>query len=246
MANVGLQWRLGQRVDAWRRIGADSTILDWVVHGVPLTFIDEPCKTFFPNPEFKKEHRVFIKEELIKLVRNGAIELCSQKPRYVSPLTVVPKKNNKLRMILNLKSLNKTIAVSRFRSEDIRETIDMLEYNDQMTTIDIKDCFYHMRIHPKYREYLGFSFGGQFYRFCVCPFGLNMSPFYCNKLIRPVIAYARSCLNIRCQVYVDDFLICASKTEITDHTDSVLQILADVGWLVNMEKSFLVPSSVRT
>jgi hypothetical protein len=218
MASLCLKDRLGSRQEAWKNIGCDATVLEWVVIGAPLHFKTIPLKTFKPNPRFTPVHRCFIRSELQELLKKGAIEVCLQKPNFISPLNVVPKKNGKFRLICNLKSLNSHIDCSKFRSEDIRETIDMLQYEDYMTSLDLKDCFYHMRLAPEYRDYMGFEFEGVYFRWCVLPFGLNMSPYYCCKIIRPTIVFLRGVHNIRVQVYVDDFLICASKDKIIDHT----------------------------
>jgi hypothetical protein len=50
-------------------------------------------------------------------------------------------------------------------------------------------------------------------------------------------------MNIRCQVYVDDFIVLSKPCCITSHTDTVLNTLTDLGFIVNYEKSNLVPSS---
>jgi hypothetical protein len=110
----------------------------------------------------------------------------------------------------------------------------------------MKDFFYHVPVNIEYRDLLGFAFEKKFYRWKVLPFGLNLSPFYCAKVVRPVIAYLRSVANIKCQVYVDDYIIVAPPACITDHTDMVVTMLEDLGFVINLSKSALVPSTSRS
>ena len=80
-----------------------------------------------------------------------------------------------------------------------------------------------------------------YYSFTVLCFGFSLSPYFFYKCLRPVVAYLRS-LDIRLVLYVDDFLVCANRASITDHTDTVLHTLQDLGLKVNFEKSVLKPS----
>ena len=236
-SKIDLEGRLRSRLNAWKQIDSNEKVLKWIEEGVPITFVSKRCKTYISNPRFTKIHETFIKEELIRLTLNGAIEKCSNKPLYISPLNVVPKKNGKFRLITNLKELNKSVRRETFRNEDIRVTIDLVEKDDYMVSIDLKDCFFHIAVQEIYRDFLGFMFKGEFYRWRVLPFGLSISSFYCNKVIRPIIAYLRINFDMKVQVYVDDFFLCAPLEKITDHKDMLITTLQELGWIINFDKS---------
>lgn len=69
------------------------------------------------------------------------------------------------------------------------------------------------------------------------------SPFYFNKVIRPVIVYFRStCIGLRVTVFVDDFLLASSISSATDHAEQLIQTLTELGFTINFEKSQLFPS----
>jgi hypothetical protein len=220
-------------------------ILDWIDKGVQLLFVTVPNKSFHVNPRFSVTHRNFIRKELRDLLAKGAVSVCRSKPHFICALNVVPKKGGKLRLIINLRPLNRHIRLSSFRNEDIRTKIDLINYGDQLCTIDLRDYFYHVPVHPTSRKYLGFMFENTCYHWNVLPFGLNLSPYYCAKVIRPVIAFLRISLLIRCQVYVDDFLVVATPHEIDRHLSYVVDTLTELGFLINIEKSDLVPSHCK-
>ena len=71
-------------------------------------------------------------------------------------------------------------------------------------SLDVKDEFYHIPVHPLDREYLGFFWSGAYYRWKVLPFGLYSSPYIFAKTVRPVLEYLRE-IGLRVTVCVDDF-----------------------------------------
>ena len=95
---VCLHDRLARHAPAWRRIGASDTVLRWITQGVPLPFKCTPQDIYRSNPVFSSSHRNFIATELKDLLRRGAIEVCTVRPKVVCALNVVPKKNKKLRL----------------------------------------------------------------------------------------------------------------------------------------------------
>lgn len=60
-------------------------------------------------------------------------------------------------------------------------------------------------------------------------------------MIRVVITYLRS-IGLKVTVFVDDFLLAAKLSCITDAKDKLLHTLSDLGFLVNLEKCCLIPS----
>lgn len=236
--------RLGSRLSAWVSIGCPEHICKWLSHGVPLPFISTVKPFTLSNHNLTKVQRQFVTKELKQLVTKGAIEVCNYVPFCVNPLGCVPKKNNKLRLITDLRWVNTNIKAPKFRNEDIRTTLELVEEGDACVTADLKDCFYHIKVDIRYRDYLGFKWNNTYYRWKVLPFGLNISPYYCAKILRPVIQYLRS-LDIKVQVFVDDFWLCGSWSTITDHTDLLVHTLQDLGWLINWDKSQLSPSNTK-
>lgn len=102
--------------------------------------------------------------------------------------------------------------------------------------------FFHITVASEFRDFLGFKWNGIFHRWTVLPFGLSCSPYYFNKVLRPVVAYLRL-LSIRVSLFVDDFLLADSASKITDSADQLLNTLSDLGFTINFEKSSLSPSS---
>jgi len=233
--------KLCDNLDSWKNIHAPDYIVDWIRNGVPVPLTSDDISFELDNHRLSVTEEFFVDSEIQRLLLKGYVELCDYKPRCVSPIGCVPKKNKKYRLITDLRQLNSFCSVSSFKNDDIREAVKLVKPADRFVTTDIKDGFYHIQVNSAYRDYLGFQWKGTYFRWTVLPFGLSCSPYYFNKTLRPVVGYLRS-LGVRVSVFVDDFLLAAEASTITDKIDLLLHTLSDLGFEVNFEKSVLEPS----
>ena len=225
---------------AWECIEAPALIIDWLQFGVPIS-LDQDIEGFhLPNRLFSPAQCSFLDKEISRLCLVDAIEPCFYQPKCVSPINVVPKRNNKLRLVIDLRQLNQSCNPPRFANEDVRTVKNLLCFNDDLAVVDLKDGFLHVPVRREYRDLLGFMWNGQYYRFKKLPFGLALSPYYFCKILRPVVTYLRS-LGLRIVLFVDDLILMSQPDCFTDHLDQILHTLCDLGWTINYEKSSLTP-----
>ena len=228
----------------WLEIGAPAFIVQWITKGVPLIFKEQPCPFHLNNHVLNEKERTFVQEEINSLLNCGAIEKCDFIPNFVSPIGCVPKKGGKLRMIVDLRQLNKYCEIPKFSQEDIRCALSLVSSDDYMITCDLKSGFHHVPLDSDYQNYITFCWNGVYYKWKVIPFGLCLSPYYFCKIVRSVIQYFRS-QGLRVMAYVDDFLLAATNTDIQNQRDYFLDTLQNLGWHVSWEKSSLDPSQAK-
>ena len=226
---------------AWKYIGASDTVLQWLSEGVKFQFLRSPLPFHKHNRQLSPCASTFLKSEINRLLEKNFITRSNSS--FISPLSCVPKRSGGFRLIINLRHLNEHCEKLSHKVEDIKCVSSIVKPNDLFTSIDLCDSFYHFKIHKDFQQYLSFQFEGQCYSYCVLPFGFSLSPYFHTKILRPVVAYLRS-MNIRLNLYVDDFLIAANSSLITDHTDLVLDTLSDLGLHVNVDKSETTPTKV--
>ncbi len=157
---------------------------------------------------------------------------------YILPVGVVPKKQNKLRLILDCRFLNKHIACCTFKQEGIEAVPHQIEWGDYLVSVDLEAGFHHIKINPFFRKYICFSWRDKTYCWNVLPFGLKSAPYIFYKVLRPVVLYLRT-LQIRNCVFVDDFIFMLKKLCAQDQLDTSLHVLHDCGWNINWGKSDL-------
>jgi len=110
-----------------------------------------------------------------------------------------------------------------------------------MVKTDIKDAYLSIPIHPEHQNLMGFVWEGTTYRFQVCPFGLGSAPRLFTKILKPAVSFLRK-LGIRLIIYLDDCLILnQDKLRLLQDRDTTLWVLQMLGFVINWEKSSLVP-----
>lgn len=182
-----------------------------------------------------------IDKEVSDLLSKEAIEP-STGPGFTSQLFVIPKKTGELRPVLNLRRLNQHLPIQPFKMETISQVVHLIKRNDFLTSIDLRDAFLHVPIHPSSRRYLQFQWRGKLYQFKVLPFGLSLAPLIFTKILKPLLRWARS-HGIRISAYLDDLIIAAATKELSQkHTKMVTDKLANLGFLTKESKSSLTPS----
>jgi hypothetical protein len=227
----------------WRKIEASDTVLSWLQNGVEIPFINKPDPFVLFNRRFSKLEQQFIQEEIKRLKRLQVI-VPDYSVQYLSPISCIPKSNKGHRLVFDLRHINSFIDTPKFKYEDIDCVLELVEPEDKLVTVDIKDGFLHIPISRESQQYLGFQFEGVKYRWRRLPFGLSSSPYFFCKTIRPIIYYLRG-LGVKVSAYVDDFIVSASTTYIDEHSQLLLNLLNDLGIRVNYEKSSVTPSCAK-
>ena len=165
-------------------------------------------------------------------------------PGFYNRLFLVPKPNGKWRPILDLSRLNLFLNTGTFKMET-PETIRLsLKAGEWVTSLDFSDAYFHIPIAPRSRKYLRFFLFHQTFQFTALPFGLATAPLEFTKVVKEVKLMAQA-KGIRIHQYLDDWLLRAPSPEIClQHTQTLLALCRQLGWVVNMTKSELVPKQV--
>ncbi|KAE8618780.1 hypothetical protein XENTR_v10009500 [Xenopus tropicalis] len=113
-----------------------------------------------------------------------------------------------------------------------------------MTKVDLKDAYLHIPIHSDHQKFLRFYLNQAHYQFQAMPFGLTSAPRIFTKVLGALVAEIRS-QGVHIYPYLDDILIYAdSATKSVRDTELCIQQLTSHGWLINHQKSILIPQQV--
>lgn len=245
-AEPWLRNRLRDKLPFWQTFCTSIFVLSIISSGYELPWSNgpPPGPQFFSNHPSAREYSEFVSEAVANLVITGAAMQVSQRPFIVSPLGVVPKGIDKLRLILDLRFINSFLHVQSFKYKSIREVTSLCKLRDLLFTVDLKSGYHHVDINPSFWQYLDFEWQGRYYVFCQLPFGLATACFVFTKLIKQLVQYWRS-LGIRLIPYIDDFLfITSSAAEFAEVQAQVLADFARAGFILSFEKCQLQQSFV--
>ena len=188
---------------------------------------------------------VALEEVTLALIAKGAVELTPlPSPGFYSRLFVVWKTSGSWRPVIDLSLLNHFVDVSHFRMETIQSVLLSVRQWDWMASINLREAYLQVPVHPESRRFLRFVAHGRTYQFTALCFGLSTAPQVFTRVMAPVSAILHS-MGIRMRHYLDDWLVQASSREgLLRDLKVVLSLCRELGIVVNPEKSNFSPSPV--
>ena len=163
---------------------------------------------------------------------------------FISPVFLRPKKNGKLRLVLNLKKLNENILPIHFKMDTIRSCINLMKKNCFMASLDLTDAYYAVPIHPSLQKYLKFLVGTQLYKYIAPPNALCSAPRIFNKLMKPVYSALRA-RGLISSGYLDDSSFVGMSYEPWKmNANETSKLFRDLGFYISDGKSITKPSQI--
>ena len=245
--NVG--GRLQQFWHIWLEMGANPRVVSVLRDGYTLPFKHRPRLTRVPliqSGYASPTQNVYLKDALVSLMHKLVVEKVVVKSSlaFYNQLFLVPKPNRKWRPIVDLSRLNLFLNTGTFKMETPEMIRLSLRTGEWVTSLDFSDAFFHIPIAQRSRKYLRFFLFNQTFQFTALPFGLATAPLEFTKVVKEVKLMAQG-KGIRIHQYLDDWLLRAPSPEIClQHTQTLLALCRQLGWIVNMTKSELVPKQV--
>lgn len=209
-----------------------------------IEFINDvlPVQSSYISHRFNQKEKAIIDKEISKLLKLKVIEKVQYDDgQFISPIFLRLKKNGEYRLILNLKKLNEFIPYHHFKMETFEVALSMVTRNMYMCTLDLRHAYYSVPIAIEHQKYLRFIWNDNFYAFTCCPNGLACVPLKFTKLLKPVYAKLRVEGHI-CTGFIDDSLLGGNTQQSCLNTvDATSSLMQSLGFMINDEKSMLVP-----
>ncbi len=239
--------RLSGYLHEWEKITDCGWTLHIIEKGYRIPFHSTPPLRCTPLPCVLPRdtiRRDALQLEVQSLLEKQAVEevLDVASPGFYSRLFVVPKKNGKLRPVLDLSKLNQFVQADHFKMETARSIRDTVQVNDWAVSIDLRDAYLHVPIARPSRKYLRFSCEGRTFQFRVLPFGISTAPRVFTKLMEVVAAAARR-EGASLLQYLDDWILHQqSRSLLLNNLQHVWSLITRLGLIPNLEKSDLIPT----
>ena len=184
------------------------------------------------------------------MLQKGAVEEAPLplSPGYYARIFVVPKgdRGEEWRPIIDLSRLNRYVLLTPFKMETSRSVMQCVRKGDFLITLDLKDAYFQVPVHPHSSRYLRFVWGEKVLQFWPLCFGLSTAPQVFTRICAVVSAFLHR-QGIRLLRYLDDWLLLApSYQQCLEHRTVLLRLCLKLGLRVNPLKSSLTPNHVAT
>ena len=241
-----LAGRLKYFLTHWERLTSDPDILEFV-KGVKIEFQNDevPNQTVCRTCNFNKQEQAIVELEIQKLLEKGVITPSAHEDgEFISTIFLRSKKDGSYRTILNLKHFNEYVQYRHFKMDTLDTVVKMMKPGCYMASIDLKDAYYMLPVHPDHQKFLKFKFKGTLYQYTCLPNGLSSAPRIFTKLLKPVYSTLRGMGHIISGYIDDSYLQGDTYHECANNVSDSSKLITELGFIAHPEKSVTVPSQV--
>lgn len=229
----------------WHSLFPQSFAAKVLEEGYFPKFVSSPPLTTSPRPmDPKKGQQSLITPALEELLTKGALELVRDPstPGWYSRIFLVPKASGGMRTVIDLSSLNKYLDPPQFSMTKNSDVRSALHKGLWAASVDLKDAYFQVPIHPAARKFFRVAWGGKVYQFKALPFGLSTAPWLFTLIVKPLVAHMHA-LGFQMFAYLDDWLVIGESREACQKAvDSLVTLAVSLGFRINYDKSELTPS----
>ena len=182
-----------------------------------------------------------VKKELENMVSNEVIFPVSKPTDWCSPMVVVPKANNAVRICVDYTQLNKVVKREVYPMAHVESSLAKLSGGTIFTKLDANSGFYQIPLAEEAQ--LLTTFLSPFGRFAYrrLPFGLSSSPEIYSKIISETLCGLEGVV-----VHMDD--VCVWGSNLNEHDTrvrAVLEKMQQAGMTLNTSKCEFSRSSIK-
>ena len=204
-----------------------------------------PKQEFIPKPlRFNKFEQEKIDIEIENFLRKGIVELVDSTDdnEFISNIFIRPKKDGRVRIILNLKHFNEEFMDRQhFKMETLKTAVESMRQGCFFGSVDLADAYYSIPVCKLDREYFRFIHKGQKFQFTALVMGLTSSPRIFTTILKPVFAYLRARGHISTAYIDDSCLLGLTYWECANNIKDTVSLMDELGLTVSEEKSVLIP-----
>lgn len=182
-----------------------------------------------------------LQDELKRLTEAEIIEPVTDPTDICSPSVVVYKKSGDVRLVADMRHLNKYVRREEYQIPTVDELAAQVESSKFFSKLDFRAGFHQIPVHPESRKYLCFSTPAGRFSYKKLPMGLVSAPEVFTRVLREVLSGISGVL-----IFFDDVLV-HSKTE-KEHQNILRDIFERIrknGLKLNRDKCTFLAKEVE-
>ena len=173
-----------------------------------------------------------VKEKIEELVAMDIIEPVEGPTLWVSPVVVVPKQNDEIRLCVDMRRANEAIVRERYPIPTVDEVLQSLNQSTVFSKLDLKWGYHQLELHPDSRSITTFTTHCGLFQYKRLMFGITSAPEVYQHVIQQSLQGCEGVANIS-----DDIIIHGKNTEEHDRRlQRVLERLKEKNLTLNAEK----------
>ena len=173
-----------------------------------------------------------VKEKIEELVAMNIIEPVEGPTLWVSPVVVVPKKNDEIRLCVDMRRANEAIIRERYQIPTVDEVLHNLNQSTVFSKLDLKWGYHQLELYPDSRSITTFTTHCGLYRYKRLMFGINSSPEVYQHVVQQTLQGCEGVANISDNIIVHG----RSTEEHNKRLQQVLERLKEKNLTLNAEK----------
>ena len=174
-------------------------------------------------------------------VEKGSNNTSETRSRAISKLNFYRNqmKSNGFFPVINLKKLTSCVEYKDFKMEGLFLLNKLLEKDDFLWKLDLKDACFLLSLHKDFQKYVRFQWEEKLHQFLFLCFGPSSAPRIFTKLMKVLIPIFKR-LNILITLYLDNILLIAlSQKEMIAARDTLIFLLQNLRFLINVKNPVL-------
>jgi hypothetical protein len=173
-----------------------------------------------------------VEQKVKELIDMDIIEPVKSATPWVSPVVIVPKANNDIRICVDMRRANEAINRVRHPIPTTDEVLQSMNGSTVFTKLDLKMGYHQLELEPSSRDITVFSCSAGVYRYKRLSFGVNSASEQYQYEIQRVLTGLEGALNIS-----DDIIIHGKGDEAHDkNMEAAMKRIQESGLTLNPDK----------
>ncbi|XP_062557313.1 uncharacterized protein K02A2.6-like [Armigeres subalbatus] len=156
--------------------------------------------------------------KILEMLQNDIIEPVDGPAEWISPMVVVPKGNDDVRLCINMKYPNEAIQREHYPLPVIETFLNKLRGSTVFSRLDIMSAFHHVELHPESRGITTFMSSRGLMQFKRLMFGINCAPEIFQRIMTEMLSGIEGVI-----VYIDDIVVSGKNQE--EHDSRLQEVL---------------------
>lgn len=182
-----------------------------------------------------------VDDKIEEMLRSDIIEKVEGPPEWISPMVVIPKGKDDVRICINMKQPNTAILREHYPLPMIDTFLNKLKGAKFFSKLDMTSAYHHVELHPDSRDITTFMTGRGLMRFKRLLFGINAAPEMFQRIMVEMFSGIEGVI-----IYIDDIVVFGRTQEEHDkRLQQVLDVLKRNNAKLNKSKCVIGASEIE-